>query len=196
MISVTPAKSAPPATIYHWLRLFATYAAVYTERYLAQGPAMWSYAIGIMDLHRQYAGTGWRTYDEKFRRVKAHCPTLPWHVVNWDMAMSAIHTTMPPQPSTSSKPGNRQPFRSHSGSHSGARTGYNRPRMEQHGQPATKGVCFRFNQQGACDFVGCRYKHVCSSCGKGHSKQTCRVGTNPSTRPSNFTNTSKKPGPV
>jgi hypothetical protein len=41
-----------------------------------------------------------------------------------------------------------------------------------------RGLCFKFDQNGACDFAGCRFKHMCSKCGKqGHAKQSCRLVT-------------------
>jgi hypothetical protein len=183
LISLTPAKSPPPATIYSWLRLFAAYAAVYLERYPAQGPAMFSYTVRIFDLHRQYGGVAWRNYDEKFRRVKAVCPTLPWHTVNWDMAMSLVHPSANPggqSQSTRPTSNGRHPFRGQSGQN---QTGGQASRYQtDDNRGANRGVCFRFNGKG-CELTNCRFKHACSNCGRAHSKQKCR-------RPANHGSTS------
>jgi hypothetical protein len=170
LISLTPSKVPPPANVYQWLRLFATYAAVYTERFPAQAPSMFTYAIRILDLHHQYRGTAWHTYDENFRRVRAHCPTMPWHTVNWDMAMSSVHIPTTFQQTQKTATAAKQPFR-------GQPTG--RPQAGQAGQAAkgkrltSRGHCFRFDQRGACTHTDCRFKHTCTICGKGHSRQKC-----------------------
>lgn len=152
LISLTPSKTPPPSNIYQWQRLFSTYAAVYTERFPAQAPGIITYAIRILDLHKQYGGTAWREYDENFRRVRAHCPTLPWHTINWDMAMSSIH--LPANQQSQKTPNASQPS---SSSH----------------RATQKGTCFKFDQKGSCANTKCRYKHICTICGKGHSRQKC-----------------------
>ena len=119
---------------------------------------MFTYAVRILDLQHQYGGTAWRTYDENFRRVRAHCPTMPWHTVNWDMAMSSLHI-----PSTSTQ---HQTHKTAATPLAGQVAGGRRP--------TPKGHCFRFDQRGSCSHSDCRFKHTCTICGKGHSRQKCR----------------------
>jgi hypothetical protein len=187
LISLTPSKTPPPSNIHQWQRLFSTYAAVYTERFPAQAPGIITYAIRILDLHKQYGGTAWREYDENFRRVRAHCPTLPWHTINWDMAMSSIHLPTNQQaqvtPSTSQP---RTPFRGrHTASNTGGQASSSSHRARQ------KGTCFRYDQKGSCANTKCLYKHTCTICGEGHSRQRCYA--NSSTKPAS--DTSKGAGP-
>ena len=48
--------------------------------------------VNILDMHRRHGGFAWRVYDERFRRVRALAPSMPWHLTNWDLAMDAIQT--------------------------------------------------------------------------------------------------------
>ena len=89
-LSLASPRTAPVEHIWAWLRLFATYAAVYTERQPQAAPGLFTYAVRILDLQRRYKGYMWRTYDERFRSLKAYCPQLPWHVINWDLANELI----------------------------------------------------------------------------------------------------------
>ena len=53
---------------------------------------MLTYMVSIVDMHRRHGGFAWRVYDEKFRRVRALVPSMPWHQTNWELAMDAIHS--------------------------------------------------------------------------------------------------------
>ena len=158
-ISLTPSRARPPASILEWIRLFSVYASVYVERHPAESSSLFSYIVNVMDLHRQHGGVAWRLYDERFRRIRAMAPELPWHMVNWDVAMGAIH----------SGPAGRQvvpqaplPFRQ-----GAARSS---PR-------AAPGVCFDYNYRGACTRTPCRFKHTCITCGQGHPSRSCRAAS-------------------
>ena len=38
-----------------------------------------------------------------------------------------------------------------------------------------RGFCYKYDQKGSCPADPCKYKHLCTNCGKkGHSKQKCR----------------------
>jgi hypothetical protein len=171
LVSLTPAKTPPPANIYQWQRLFATYAAIYAERFPAQAPALFTYSIRILDLHRQYPGTAWRTYDENFRRVRAHCPTLPWHTINWDMAMASIHMPTSQQAQESPPAKQKQPFRNQHVARGTTGQSTSTRRF------TPRGHCFRFDQKGACATPSCQFKHTCTICGMGHSRQKCTSQT-------------------
>ena len=168
LISLTPSKMPPPANIYQWLRLFATYAALYTETFPTQAPAMFTYAIRILDLHRQYGGTAWRIYDDNFRRVRAHCPTMPWHTINWDMAMSSLHIPATFQQSQKTATAAGQPAAGPQGG-----------QAAKGSRLTPKGHCFRFDQRGSCSRTDCRFTHTCTICGKDHSRQKCGEQSKP-----------------
>ena len=53
-LSLATPRTAPVEHIWAWLRLFPTYAAVYTERQPQAAPGLFTYAIRILDLQRRY----------------------------------------------------------------------------------------------------------------------------------------------
>ena len=121
--------------------------------------------VNILDMHRRHGGFAWRVYDERFRRVRALAPSMPWHLKNWDSAMDAIQTVVVHQSDT------LQPHF----------------RFAQHPnqQPARgpSGFCFAYNDTGKCGRVGCRFAHLCENCGrKGYPRIACRIGKNAKTR--------------
>ena len=121
--------------------------------------------VNILDMHRRHGGFAWRVYDERFRRLRALAPSMPWHLTNWDSAMDAIQTVVVHQSDT------LQPHF----------------RFAQHPnqQPARgpSGFCFAYNDTGKCGLVGCRFAHLYENCGrKGHPRIACRIGKNAKTR--------------
>ena len=146
-------KTEQPANIFQWFRLFATYASVRMQRFPTEGQALLTYAVRIMDMQRSYGGFVWRSYDERFRQLKAVMPSLAWHKINWDICMEVINSTNPllkAMPSQQ-KQANNQPFRSGS---------------------VPKGYCFRYNK-GFCSNMQCRYSHKCGKCEGNHPLQKC-----------------------
>ena len=93
--------------------------------------------VNILDMH-----------DERFRRLRALAPSMPWHLTNWDLAMDAIQTVVVCQSDTL-----QPPFR-----------------FAQHPnqQPARgpSGFCFAYNDTGKCGRVDCRFAHLCENCGR------------------------------
>ena len=60
--------------------------------------------VNILDMHRRHGGFAWRVYDERFRRLRALAPSMPWHLTNWDLAMDAIQTVVVCQSDTLQPP--------------------------------------------------------------------------------------------
>ena len=156
-ISLTPVRARPQASISEWLRRFCTYASVYLECLPDEAPVVMTYMVNIMDMQRRHEGFAWRAYDERFRRVLAMSPQLPWHVTNWDLAMAAIHGSAPQQHLVcQGAPVARSPFR-------GGR------------RLATGRVCFNINYR-SCSRPQCSYTHSCVACGRqGHPSRSCRA---------------------
>ena len=86
-----PSISLTPASIFKWIRLFSVYASIYVECHPSESAALFTYMMNIMELHRRHGGVAWRLYDERFRRIRIMAPELPWHLINRDVAMGAIH---------------------------------------------------------------------------------------------------------
>ena len=164
-VSLTPVKAKPPGNIIEWLRLFATYMCVYLQTHASEAPSMLTYMVNILDMHRRHGGFAWRVYDERFRRVRALAPSMPWHVTNWDLAMDAVQTVVVRQSDTL-----QQPFRFGQ-----------RPNQQPARGPSA--VCFAYNGTGKCGRTACHFAHVCANCGrKGHPRIACRIGKNAKTR--------------
>ena len=151
-ISLTPGRAKPPANISEWLRLFATYASIYLQVHPHEASPILTYMVRIMDMAKRHGGYAWRLYDERFRRLRAMAPQLPWHLTNWDLALEAINTPMyMPHPQQA-----QTPFRA----------------MQR---PGGKGVCYDYNGHGRCTRNPCPYPHICAICRKpGHSRRSCR----------------------
>ena len=56
--------------------------------------------VNILDMHRSHGGFAWHVHDERFRRLRALAPSMPWHLTNWDLAMDAIQTVVVRQSDT------------------------------------------------------------------------------------------------
>ena len=159
-ISLTPSRGRPPTSICEWIRLFGVYASIYVECHPSESAALFTYMVNVMDIHRRHGGVAWRLYDERFRRIRAMAPELPWHLINWDVAMGAIHSAPVDRQAAPQAP---VPFRQ------GA------PRSAMRSTPT--GVCFDFNYRGTCSRTPCRFKHACITCGQGHPSRTCHTAS-------------------
>lgn len=173
-VSLGQQKTPGPIHIYDWLRLFGTYAALYTDRHPDQAPGMYTYMVRILDIQKQYGGQVWKVYDEKFRRLKASQPSLPWCEIHWNTFMFVFQPAynQPFQPSHPTRQIPTQRQRNH----------LNSPRSQQ-----TPNVCYDYNNKGSCAFQdACKYRHACSSCQKpGHPRIKCNTKIQQKRQPSN-----------
>ena len=161
-LALKPSKSTAPTNIYEWQRLFATYASVYLERNQSEASAMMTYIVRIFDLQRNYGGYVWRTYDERFRQLRASVPSLPWHIVNWDICLEAIHASNPllkPTFSQSSQQRHKQQQHQHQ-------------QQPFRGGSVPRGYCFKYNKS-ACHERECRFHHKCGKCDRKHPIVKC-----------------------
>jgi hypothetical protein len=167
-LSISTPKASKPDSIFSWLRLFNTYAAVVCEKEAALGPALFTYQTRILDLQRRYAGFLWRSYDERFRALKAVCTSLPWEMLRWEIVLE-LAGDVPKK--NQNLPRTNQPFRS-----------------------PGEGTCNSFLSAGTCRFGNkCRYIHKCGLCGQNHSRNLCPTAKpsaaakpNASAKPSKF----------
>ncbi len=85
-LSICTPKAINPDSIFAWIRLFNTYATVVCEeKEAALGPALFTCQTRILDPQRRHAGFNWRSYDERFRALKAVCTSLPWELLRWEI---------------------------------------------------------------------------------------------------------------
>lgn len=158
-ISMEQPQLEPPESFLEWLKLFNTYAAIYLEVHPLEAGPMLTYVVRIMELLNAHEGTVWRSYDERFRRLKEHCPTMAWSQTNWQLVMEVTSGAAAKSPSVTKSSNKKQPFR-------GQSTDNRRP---------PNGSCYKFYYQGACSKSDCKYTHMCAVCKKtGHSKLECK----------------------
>ena len=162
-ISLKTSKSTPPASYFQWLRLFGIYAAVYLQKFPNQAPSMVTYMVRILEINTKHAGYLWRSYDENFRRVRAHVTeeVLPWHRINWDLLLQNMSNGPLSTPNPRNQPFRRNPNQT------------NQTRFDTTNR-TPRGICFVYDKQGKCDRPACRFEHKCTKCWrKGHPREKC-----------------------
>ena len=158
-LALSTPRSAKPDNIWAWLRLFHTYASIYCEKFPAEGPSIFTYVIRILDLHRRYKGPVWRSYNERFRALRALMP-LSWDKIHWDITMELIGDEQTPANTIQS-----------SSITSNKREGGSYP----------SGCCRKFFDSGRCKYgKECIHEHVCGLCKKcGHFRLQCKPKPKP-----------------
>ena len=165
-MSLTPSRPRQPATFTEWLKLFAIYASVYSEKYPAASPQLFTYILRILSMSsRKPVSYAWRAYDERFRQVKAYNPSAAWHLVNetlWRDAEEASHNFRDSHTSNPSNTGHGPKF--------------NRFNRRNTPKQATgrKTYCRDYNQADKhCTREQCKFSHSCSKCDKNHPAFKC-----------------------
>ena len=164
-ITLQPAKVRLPPNFFEWVKWFSTFSAIYTQKYPTEAPQLFSYIHIVAGLNRNYASTWvWRSYDEKFRKVKPFSLSLPWHVLDHHI----LHEALTANNVQANQPNNQQGKKTNNQQNSGSK-----------GQGEGKGrVCYAFNKVSGCSNPPrlCKYDHHCSRCGRGgHPQHKCRV---------------------
>ena len=101
----------------------------------------------------QNGGYAWRTYDTQFRIRLAVYPA-PWSVINQDLWNRCFPVHIIGKESSVETQVSNSTYK-----------------VPSAAQPS-KGKCINFNS-GLCTFPNCKFLHVCSVCGLGHSKVNC-----------------------
>ncbi len=163
-MSFSAAKARDPATLTEWSYLFFTYASVYASYHPAEAGGVFTYMRRIADMHRDNPNTYiWRIYDTKFRKAKAACKLLPWHVNITQMQSDARSAYYRSLSFKTKKPQNV--------GRGGQPTGQNPgPRRR------VRNSCDRYNTAAGCSNTRCRFSHVCNNCGKAnHTVLQCHA---------------------
>ena len=155
-VSLTPSRPRQAADIFEWIRWFSIYAAVYTEKWPASSPQMWTYLPKIIRLYKKTPNSFvWRTYDELFRRMKEKSPKLPWHVINPHLMEEAEEILLIQQSTKKREQG-----------------------KGKDGQKFIKlpsnGTCHRYNRGRECQVSKCKFSHTCSHCRADHPAVRCK----------------------
>ncbi len=159
-LSFSPAKARDPNSFAEWEYLFFTFASVYSSYHPKEAGGVFSYMRRVADIHRDYPNTFiWRVYDTKFRKAKAKCKALPWHIMIPQMqsdARSAYYRSLATKKDRKPAP---QP----------------QPRGNQNQGPKrrVRNSCDRWNSVASCSKSNCKFLHVCSNCRGNHIVLNC-----------------------
>lgn len=159
-MSFTPNKPPLPANVTEWVSWFSTFAAIYTEKYPSEAPYLFTYMQRVINISRSHYGTYiWRTYDEKFRRLKQFSDSLPWHLQDHHVLQDA-------------KDAVAQPRVYHNRPQRGRSTQQNSNQQLNDGK---SGPCYAYNRRSGCmrPITSCRYRHECTSCQGPHPIFRC-----------------------
>lgn len=158
-----------------WMQCFAIYTAVLGQEQPARLPELMAYQSTIAKASQKYKWPSWVIYDQSFRQEMAGTTGQSWAKVdpsiyslcftgqaisseNWCAHCQSLDHTIQSCPA---RP-RRRPW-------STAPVG---PPQ----QGARNEICQKFNRfNGDCKFGrGCRFKHICSSCGEPHPVSKCK----------------------
>ena len=63
-------KSKNPISTAHWTDAFLVYSAIYLEKYPTEAPHLLKYCHTVREKRRLHGDAAFRTYDERFRKLK------------------------------------------------------------------------------------------------------------------------------
>ena len=155
-MSLTPQKPPPPANMMEWVNWFSIFASIYLEKYPGEGPSLFTYIHRVMGVNRSHQNTYiWRIYDEKFRRLKQHSETLPWHLLDHHVLNEAVECSAQ--------------FKANLNKSQRGRGG------QGNQNAGKKGPCFAYNKVTGCKrgVENCRFQHECSRCQSAHPAFKC-----------------------
>ena len=159
-LSFTPARPRQPANVYEWLSMFAIYSSIYTQKFPAEAPGLFTYITRVMGITKSHPHSFvWRIYDEKFRRLRQYSDSLPWHLLDHHV----LHESQ--EVSTSNKGSDQTP----KGKGGQAKAGNSK----------VVGHCYAFNRVTGCrkSASNCNFRHVCAKCGAPHPGHKCSEST-------------------
>ena len=162
-LQFTPNKPPQPSNIYEWINWFGVFAAIYTRRYSAQAPSLFTYIQRVMSLSRSHPNSYvWRIYDERFRRLKQYSDALPWFLLDQHVLNDAKEIS------------------SQSKGTQGSQGKGNKGKSQVTSQDPKK-PCFAYNRHSGCSrhANSCRYKHECTGCQGGHPVFKCTKVADP-----------------
>lgn len=155
IISMTPKNKSKINHIAQWETLFEVYTAVFIShpKLSVNAIPMMSYRKHVRDLARAHAD--WKAYDESFRAMRVH---ESW---SWDYVPPALM--------------NEVTLRAIINLRNDYFLPQNPPadKSNKDNKNRNKKSCNQFNKFGTCEYVNCRFPHICRSCGGDHSELKC-----------------------
>ena len=140
-------------TFDKWCSAFHTFMAIYLTKHPGRAIEMLKYIETIRLAAIQFAGAGWKKYDEQFRLQQESNPSNSWGVINMELWVTVAAAT-------AALPAHFSPSASQPSFGQGAR-----------------GFCYAYNGPNGCHYRSCKFQHKCSKCFRmGHNAASCRVG--------------------
>lgn len=159
--------------IESWVVAFCTFAAVRCKKDPEHTPDLLAYAASIVKGAKDFGGTGWLSYDYRYRRLAAAKNSVSgWgqkDVVLWNEAFL--------KPGSSSglwepDSGDRHPgTRKRIGEVQQATFAPKKPKQKEKSWKGS--VCYAYSYGGKCSREGCQFLHICYMCGEGHPQISC-----------------------
>ncbi|XP_052778717.1 uncharacterized protein LOC128216182 [Mya arenaria] len=146
--SIQKSSPQPITEIGQWNRAFQMYADVYSAKYPAQAPHLFRYMSIIQ--HLANTSKHWQLYDEKFRKLRAVSPSIPWGIIHTETYLFCSILN--------------QPFRGPSNVNS---------KFLSNKIMFRKGYCWDYQQSGQCIKPKCTVAHHCSNCEGPHGASRC-----------------------
>ena len=177
--------SNPALQIAEFSSAFLTYTAIIAERHPDQIPGLLKHLSTVQRMARELGHDAWRAYDQRFRVLKQHDPSLAWGLTHIELytEVAIAHAVRHAKPAKQ-----QRPFRAARSSDAGD-------------YPRRYNTCYVFQRDGSCPLgAECPYgsTHSCYECKGRHATRTCskykakKAGTTDATSSSNGSK-AKKP---
>ena len=144
------------ADISLWIECFSRMAAVLVTRYPDKGPELWAYQASIVRAARNYEGLAWVAYDRQYRREALARKDLKWSATNsrlYNEAFTGRAKAIPRCRHCLSD--------SHTTAHCTLDATLGTPtQVHPNAGSSSSEICRSYNA-GRCQYVRCRYRHVC-----------------------------------
>eukprot|EP00731_Ephydatia_muelleri_P020618 Em0013g345a len=139
-----------------WIECFSRMAAVLVTRYPDKGPELWAYQASIVRAARNYEGLAWVAYDRQYRREALARKDLKWSATNsrlYNEAFTGRAKAIPRCRHCLSD--------SHTTAHCTLDATLGTPtQVHPNAGSSSSEICRSYNA-GRCQYVRCRYRHVC-----------------------------------
>ncbi|KAL5518219.1 hypothetical protein EMCRGX_G003910 [Ephydatia muelleri] len=151
-------RKAPVQDISLWIECFSRMAAVLVTRYPDKGPELWAYQASIVRAARNYEGLAWVAYDRQLynEAFTGRAKAIP----RCRHCLSDSHTT----------------------AHCILDATLGTPtQVHPNAGSSSSEICRSYNA-GRCQYVRCRYRHVCQECSYPHPWIQCPKNSSRGTR--------------
>ena len=151
-----------------WTRAFAVYMASLASAVtttMEQMVGLIAHLHLITQLSKDLSGGRWLRYDRDYREWAAAKGVRKWGELNLTIYGRCLSYQLDPPPAPPLPP-SLSPLGQKQG-----RQGDKRGKLSRNSP--RKGACFRWNFEGSCDRLECRFLHSCYYCGDSHRAGDC-----------------------